>query len=111
MHTIIHVHDYEYLICIQALEKSKLEKTDNIGRIQVTLLDKTTQTESVEVQHKESQTNIIQKLSHACQSNDQAHSIQDSQQEGLPTDKEDKEKLPLDQSLQPGDTNKVGTLQ
>ena len=80
---------------IQALEKSK-ENTQS--RAQVTLLDKTTQTESVEVQHKESQT---QYLNHT---NNQAHSIQDSQQEELPTNKEDKKQLPSDQSLQSGVT-------
>ena len=74
--------------------------------MEVTLLDKTTQTESVEMQHKESQTNIMPFSTHT---NNQAYSIQDSQQEGKPINEEDKKQLPLDQSLQSDDTTKVCT--
>ena len=109
---------------MQALEKSKeqvpkqsptvfkFEQTDataSITKKEVTLSDKSTQTDHdhkyTKVQDEECQTDEVQKLSFACQTTDQVYLTQDSNastQDGLPFDMEYKE-VCLNQSMQPSD--------
>ena len=88
------MHSYnEFLICVQALEKSneqfskqsptvfKFEQTgitENTTKMQIILSDKAIQTDYTEVQDQECQTDIVEKLSYTCETTNQAYLTQDS---------------------------------